>query len=110
MPVLRKDSSSEFVRSLLGAVRERGDTSQRRCGLCGKQMSRFSIDTPAGAVDLEYCGRCNMVWFEPNEYSLVPHPVAQASEELSPRPRQPWRCTRSSRRRMTTRGLTAKPE
>jgi len=87
--VLRKDASTQFVKDLLIAARENGRPSPRQCPFCGRPMKLVSLDTPQGRLDLDYCGLCNSVWFDPGEDQAVPTPPpAPSEEELSPKARE----------------------
>jgi len=61
LPVLREDSSKDFVKGLLVSARQNGNVSVRRCPFCGRPMRTCQLSTPGGPLELDYCKLCNQV-------------------------------------------------
>lgn len=87
VPVLRRDCANSFVKDLLIAIHQDSTPATRPCPFCARLMKTVSVATPHGPLTLDYCGLCNQVWFDPQEYQSVPQPTPD-SEELSPELRE----------------------
>lgn len=88
VPVLRRDFGAEFTKNFLIVARGSGDVSERRCSFCGRHMSRFTLPTPQGPMELDHCPLCNLVWFDRGELEAIPHVPPPVEEELSPKARE----------------------
>jgi len=62
---LRSAMSKDFLRRFWTQARE-GEAGPRDCPSCGRAMVVLS-PTPAGALEVDACSTCRIVWFDPDE-------------------------------------------
>lgn len=79
-PVLRKAIDKNTANRLwLLAVDERG-TEGRACPGCERSMCEIPFGPSELGLRLDVCRRCQIVWFDPKEYELLP-PAALTTRE-----------------------------
>ena len=54
------------------------------CPVCGKPMSKVTLDVEGQPLELDICRRCQEVWFDPNELETLPPPPAVPEPEELP--------------------------
>jgi len=82
--VLRRTATPEFLGRLDRKSRYAGSGRGRPCPCCGKPMTEVDFGGGGTRALLDLCGRCELVWFDPNEYSL-----ASGQPAASPPPPRP---------------------
>jgi len=70
--VLRQSLSRRSVNAIWATTRQDPGTPGRRCPACEKPMIEAPVALENGRPILDFCKRCQLVWFDPSEYELVP--------------------------------------
>ena len=76
--------SRELVNLLWHKSGESGSEGGAPCPVCGKPMSKVTLDVEGQPLELDICRRCQEVWFDPNELEMLPpKPPEPEPEKLS---------------------------
>ena len=66
--------SRELVNLLWHNSGEPNSAGNAPCPVCGKPMSKVTLDVEGTPLELDICRRCQEVWFDPNELETLPPP------------------------------------
>lgn len=70
IPQLRRVAGDHFAVRLLRLLKTRQEQSDSSCPFCGRRLTLLRMQEPQ--MDLQGCRPCNLVWFDPQSYELVP--------------------------------------
>lgn len=97
LPVLRRVVDPALLRDLWSRTFEAPRTSGRACPSCQRPMLEVAPLADGEPVPLDVCPRCQIVWFDAEEYERMPARIAASPEPPAPEPRhRPDRATRSA--------------
>jgi membrane associated rhomboid family serine protease/Zn-finger nucleic acid-binding protein len=80
LPLLRRSVLPEFLRGLWQSASQGAITTDCRCPFCNRSMAEVSANGVEGEFNLDVCTSCHLVWFDPNEFQILP-PKPQSSAE-----------------------------
>ncbi len=86
VPQIRRVAGDLFATKLLRKINTEKQIGERRCPFCSRNMSRFTLDDPV--LVLDGCRPCNLVWFDPNEFEVLPEQGPANPHELPQRARE----------------------
>ena len=78
--------SRELVNLLWHKSGEPNSAGNAPCPVCGKLMSKVTLDVEGNPLELDICRRCQEVWFDPNELEMLPPPPVVPEPEELPQP------------------------
>lgn len=91
LPVLRKRLLPDVVNELWRRARAGSPRAGRPCPGCHDAMVEVAMSAPAGDVRVDACTRCQMVWFDADEFEQAPAlPPPPERERLSPEAAEAW--------------------
>jgi len=70
IPQIRRVAGDHFAIKLLRLLKMRNEQSSWPCPFCGKRL--LSLKLPEPPLELAGCRPCNTIWFDAQNYKLVP--------------------------------------
>jgi Zn-finger nucleic acid-binding protein len=81
IPQLRLVAGDAFAAKVLRLVKGSRRKGERSCPFCGQRMAVCEVPEPP--MELGGCRPCNLVWFEQEQYELVPEGAAANAGTLT---------------------------
>jgi Zn-finger nucleic acid-binding protein len=92
VPLVRKGLTAESFKKIWQRIAS-GETGQGRpCPACRKPLSMVAADAQGGAVMIDVCRSCQLIWFDDREFSALPRtepdtaPAATGDAEPADKP------------------------
>jgi len=70
IPQIRRVAGDHFAVKILRLLKTRNEQSNSSCPFCGKKFLSLKVQEPL--LELAGCRPCNVVWFDAQNYQLVP--------------------------------------
>lgn len=80
--------SSPFINHLWQQACNHAAAGSRACPVCRKAMKTVLLTAENNPVELDVCCRCQEIWFDPQEISILPSPPAAAEDQLPAKARE----------------------
>ena len=70
VPQIRRVAGDHFAVKILRLMKMRNEQSDASCPFCEKKLLCLKVQEPL--LELEGCRPCNIVWFDAEDYQLIP--------------------------------------
>jgi membrane associated rhomboid family serine protease/Zn-finger nucleic acid-binding protein len=80
LPQIRRVAGDAFATGLLRQINQRSQPGDRNCPFCARSLRRFHAANPQ--LELDACKMCGAVWFDPQEFEMVPEGAVEGIHEV----------------------------
>lgn len=80
LPQIRRVAGDQFATGLLRQINRNTQPGDCACPFCARPMRLFHSDAPA--LELDACRTCGAVWFDPQEFDVVPEGAVASVHEI----------------------------